>query len=258
MKRYGRSIAIISCLIALAVYAMLYLFPNPETGKFHGELNIRKVDNAEDNHTFELITDYSFTDSKGREWTAPEGVKVNGASIPMPLWSILGGPWSGEYTRASVIHDHFCDTETRTWLDVHRVFYEAMISEGVPESKAKLMYYGVYRFGPRWTLTARKFNACMMKYCLSANQNSPDRIALKDGFCGSCDGPASYEGRVAFTPRFDIETYDDFAEKLDAENYSIEQIEAIAARQVIDDKDALQDDLPDEFKEAMLELGLIE
>jgi len=257
MKRNAQWIVIISCSIAV-VYALLSLFPDPDLGNFQGDLDIRKVHNAEDNHTFELRKDYEFTDSSGRKWTAPAGIWVNGASIPMPLWSILGGPWSGEYTGSSVIHDHFCDTESRTWSDVHRVFYEAMISEGVPERKAKLMYFGVYRFGPRWTSTTRKFNVCMMKFCLSANQKSTDRVALKDGFCGSCDGPTSYEGRIVFTPKFDIETYDDFAEKLNTKNYSIGQIESIAAKQVIDDKSALQDNLPDEFKEAMRELGLTE
>lgn len=36
------------------------------------------------------------------------------------------------------------------WEDVHLMFYQACRCGGVGETKAKVMYYAVYNFGPRW------------------------------------------------------------------------------------------------------------
>ena len=43
-----------------------------------------------------------------------------------------------------------CITRSRTWPEVHRMFYEAMRCSGTGATKAKIMYYSVYRFGRRW------------------------------------------------------------------------------------------------------------
>jgi hypothetical protein len=60
---------------------------------------------------FKLLSEYKYKDSKGTIWIVPEGVIVDGASVPTPLWSIIGSPWSGKYRNASVIHDYFFDTK---------------------------------------------------------------------------------------------------------------------------------------------------
>jgi hypothetical protein len=54
------------------------------------------------------------------------------------------------YRNASIVHDHFCDIRTQPWPDVHRMFHDAMLCSGVPYLKARIMFYAVYRFGPRW------------------------------------------------------------------------------------------------------------
>ena len=100
-----------------------------------------------------LMQDFSFIDSSGMTWLAPKGIVVDGASIPRPFWSIIGGPFEGQYRNATVIHDHYCETwktHGRSWQSVHRVFYYAMLAAGVPESKAIAMYIAVRQFGPRW------------------------------------------------------------------------------------------------------------
>jgi hypothetical protein len=108
----------------------------------------------EDGVHMELVDKFGFRDKTGLDWMVPEGTRVDGASIPQALWSIVGSPFTGKYRDASVIHDFYCDTRLRPWADVHRVFYEAMIVSGVSEVRAKVMYAAVYFAGPRWSPTA--------------------------------------------------------------------------------------------------------
>jgi len=95
---------------------------------------------------------FGFVEVSGREWPVPAETIVDGASIPRVFWSLIGGPFEGPYRDASVVHDYYCDAQTRAWQETHRVFYQAMLCSGVGKVRAKTMYYAVYRFGPRWTL----------------------------------------------------------------------------------------------------------
>jgi hypothetical protein len=106
-----------------------------------------------DGRRFELIEPFAYIDRAGREWLVPAGTKVDGASIPSALWSMFGAPFTGKYREASVIHDHFCDLKTRSSNATHMVFYEAMLASGEDPRRAKLMYYAVLRFGPRWEVS---------------------------------------------------------------------------------------------------------
>lgn len=96
----------------------------------------------------------SFTDAADQNWAVPVGMTTDGASIPRPFWSLIGKPFEGRYVEAALVHDRFCDTRERSWRDTHRVFYAAMRTSGVPAFKAKVMFYAVFRFGPRWRLPA--------------------------------------------------------------------------------------------------------
>jgi len=44
----------------------------------------------------------------------------------------------------------FCANHRRAWQQVHRLFHEGMLASGVDGVTAKVMYAGVYAFGPRW------------------------------------------------------------------------------------------------------------
>jgi hypothetical protein len=119
-------------------------------GVFNGEVVTKWL---KDGRRMLLIQDFSFIDSSGLTWLAPKGTVVDGASIPKPFWSVMGGPFEGQYRNARVIHDHYCETwktHGRSWQSVHKVFYYAMLAAGVPESKAIAMYIAVRQFGPRW------------------------------------------------------------------------------------------------------------
>ena len=97
-----------------------------------------------------LIEDFCFIDSKGRKWIASKGDKINGASIPKILWSVIGPPFVGKYRRATVLHDVACDKKNKPYKAVHRMFYDAMLTDKVSKLKADKMYQAVYIFGPKW------------------------------------------------------------------------------------------------------------
>ncbi len=98
----------------------------------------------------ELLEDFAYVDPFGKQWDAPKGSIIDGASIPRALWTIVGSPFTGLYRNASVVHDVACSVMEQPWRDVHRMFYYAMRRGGVDEQSAKLMYGAVYHFGPRW------------------------------------------------------------------------------------------------------------
>lgn len=111
-----------------------------------------------DGRRVRLIKKFAYVDCRDNRWEVPSEAIIDGASIPQPLWSLLGGPFEGRYRNASIIHDWFCDRRIRPWEQVHRVFYEAMLTSGVSKARAKLMYAGVYWGGPRWSLTVVQNN----------------------------------------------------------------------------------------------------
>ncbi len=119
-------------------------------GHFIGDLVITPVG---DGVHWDLLEDYGFEDKRTVRWMVPRETRVDGASIPKALWSLVGSPFTGKYVQASVIHDYFCDIRSRNWKEVHRVFYEAMLVSGVSEKRAKVMYAAVYFAGPRWSET---------------------------------------------------------------------------------------------------------
>ncbi len=123
-------------------------------GKFKDPLKGQFIDTPPRPH-FKLESDFRFVDPNGLLWETPSGTEVDGASIPQPFWSLIGGPFEGEYIKASVIHDRYCTTKSRTTHDTHRNFYYGMRANGVPQWKAKLMYWVVDAFGPKWELTQR-------------------------------------------------------------------------------------------------------
>lgn len=123
-------------------------------GRFIGRFAAEFLSGAESRggRLVRLLEPFSYVDPFDLQWDAPSGWTVDGASIPQPLWSLVGSPFTGEYRQASVIHDCYCDTKQRPWGAVHRVFYDAMLTSGVNGARAKLMYAAVCWGGPRWSV----------------------------------------------------------------------------------------------------------
>ena len=141
-------------LFAFVIFKSESAFSEEYFGKFYDVLKGEFID-AKPRPKFKLESEFRFEDPNGLLWSVPKAKEVDGASIPQAFWSIIGGPFEGEYIKASVIHDHYCDEKIRTDHDTHRNFYYGMRTAGVPEWKAKFMYWVVDTFGPGWTLTKR-------------------------------------------------------------------------------------------------------
>jgi hypothetical protein len=123
-------------------------------GRFEGDVVTKWVDDRR----MTLVKPFAYIAADGTRWEAPEGATIDGASIPQFAWSIIGGPFEGNYRFASVVHDVACEVRTRPWQAVHQAFYTAMLAANVSPAKAKVMYAAVYYFGPRWPRTVRMDN----------------------------------------------------------------------------------------------------
>lgn len=121
-------------------------------GRFVGEVVARWNDGGRD---MTLVEPFAYIDPRDAAWEAAVGAVVDGASIPRAFWSFIGGPFSGAFREASVVHDVACEVRVRPWRDVHRMFYEACRCGGVERFRATLMYYAVFHFGPRWRIEER-------------------------------------------------------------------------------------------------------
>jgi hypothetical protein len=122
--------------------------------RFIGNVSVTWLTQAGGDRDMKLNQDFGFEDSGGLVWTAKKNAIINGASIPQIFWSSFGSPFIGDYRRASVLHDYYCDVKTRPSAATHLMFYEACLAGGVGMLKAKTMYTMVKIFGKNWTVVA--------------------------------------------------------------------------------------------------------
>jgi hypothetical protein len=99
-----------------------------------------------------LTAPIRYEDAAGVVHTTPGGFAFDGASIPRPLWSVMGAPLEGPYVRSAAQHDFECAIQVAPSRVVHRRFLHALRAEGVGRVRAALMYAAVAAFGPRWTV----------------------------------------------------------------------------------------------------------
>jgi hypothetical protein len=135
--------------IALLTLCLAFATMGIAAGRFEGKIITEWLEEG-DHRFMKVHKSFVYVDSDSRRWSVPAGIRIDGASIPKIFWSIVGGPFEGLYRDASVVHDYYCDRRSRSWEDVHKVFYDAMLARGVSAAKAWLMYRAVLEFGPRW------------------------------------------------------------------------------------------------------------
>lgn len=181
-----------------------------------------------DGRSFELVQDFEFVAPGKVKWLVPKKATVDGASIPRPLWSSIGGPFSGKYRDASVIHDFYCDVRVRPSDDVHEVFYHAMIASGVKETKAKVMYAAVASFGPKWE-GVNYDHLCGGKY-------NPKELGLSAKETKACElKPKMRRARSELAndgviqPKWDQKKFEATRKLIESNNLSLEQIQKLVA-----------------------------
>ena len=116
-------------------------------GSFSGSVETRWEN---DGVTMVLLNELRYTDPYGKVWVAPAGSRVDGASIPRPFWTIIGGPFEGKYRNASVLHDVAYEEQKVSPEEADLMFYNAMRASGVGAVTAKTMYYSLRRHGRHW------------------------------------------------------------------------------------------------------------
>lgn len=129
-----------------------------------------------------------FIDARGQVWTAPAQTLTDGATIPVIFAPLIGDRQSREYVMAAALHDAYCgvgnDTletfRTRSWREVHRMFYEALLVNGTPPQKAKIMYAAVFLGGPRWDEPEISLHSLPMKMLLQEMEWCLKWIELTD------------------------------------------------------------------------------
>src|SRR5262245_40378140 len=122
-------------------------------GKFQGEVIAKwSRDPPLEARIMFLMADFSYSEPTRPPtvWPAAKGRCVDGASIPEFLWSLIGSPFTGNYRRASVVHDIACQDKPLTSDRAHYMFYRAMRCDGTTDRLAKIMYLAVRTFGPQW------------------------------------------------------------------------------------------------------------
>src|SRR5688572_15669027 len=126
--------------LPVAVAALL-LFHPPAAAQpqahFKGDLVLTPLPG--DGRNMKVLQPFGYVDAKGQTWDVPAGMVTDGASVPSVFW-VMFPPWTGNYRKAAVIHDHYCATKSRTWQETHNVFYEAMLTEGMGERTAKVLW----------------------------------------------------------------------------------------------------------------------
>lgn len=116
-------------------------------GSFSGEPDTRWcTEDGTPDRRMMLLADFSFCDPDEHAWDAPARSVVDGASIPRALWTLVGSPYTGDYRRASIVHDVACvrageDKKLRRRAD--RMFFHACRAGGCSTWEAIVLYLGV-------------------------------------------------------------------------------------------------------------------
>jgi hypothetical protein len=99
-----------------------------------------------------VLSNFRYTDPNNVTWQANKGNITDGASIPKLLRFIAGQPFDPRFTKAAVIHDHYSKTSrpVRPWKQTQRVFFDALIEDGLNAPHSNLLYLGVLLGSKRW------------------------------------------------------------------------------------------------------------
>lgn len=94
---------------------------------------------------YQLVEEFYFT-FMGEGYIIPVGFRSDGASIPRPLWPIVGSPFSPKLLEAAFVHDYlYRNGYDRYYSDCK--FREILIANRVNKSRAEVMFKGVRAFG---------------------------------------------------------------------------------------------------------------
>ena len=254
MNTINRRALLLSLSATLALSVVDGGTASAQPGQYFGELDLTPSETPDDGRHFKTTKNFGFITQNGIHWPGPIGTVTDGASIPRFLWPIVGGPFEGKYRSAAVIHDYYCDVRVRTWEEVDRMFYEAMISGGVDEVQAQTIYFAVRTFGPHWDKQTIINSRLPPRW--ASIVSDPDILVFvaeaKDGKTISVparlidevlrlspDAPVDQNGNAIFAaniPKLEIPpppsaaTVRTLANRIRSGNFTLEQIDALSDR----------------------------
>ena len=134
-------------------------------GSFLGKVAVEWDDSdAFNRYKVKLLNDFGFQDPAGKQWVARQGALLDGSSFTPLFEEMVGLPFAGEHRRAGILHDFYAQQLSETWKDTRRMYYAAVLAEGLNENEAKTAYAILYGAGLRWE---KKGSTCYIN-CHSA------------------------------------------------------------------------------------------
>lgn len=100
------------------------------------------VELLDDGRRVKLWQPLLFLDRHGTLHTVEVGFISDGSSHPQLTWSYFGGPLSGKYRRAALVHDWLLDTG-RDPDFAHKIFRDAMLADGLDEQTVDQFFAAV-------------------------------------------------------------------------------------------------------------------
>ncbi|WP_339793328.1 DUF1353 domain-containing protein [uncultured Imperialibacter sp.] len=134
-----------------------------------------------------LLEPFGYVDPAGKEWIVPAGSFLNGATIPVAFWSIIGSPYVGAFRRASVVHDYYVgeganpDVNAADRKKADKMFFRACKFDGCSNREASVLYMGV-RVGTWYAGQFPSKKKSIFKPKVSSMMKSSADIVLKNKF----------------------------------------------------------------------------
>jgi hypothetical protein len=180
-------------------------------GEFSGEPRTGWIGTGpKANRDMVMLEDFWYIDPAGAKWPADAGRRIDGASIPRVLWTLVGSPYTGCYRKASVVHDVACE-DAKQKKDPKK-----------ERKKADKMYFRACRRG------GCSFLEALVQYLgVRIGAWMPD-VGLWSAATAAKDNP---QGRVyrTMSDRSIVGTFHEMmAAVIDADTEDIDEIESIA------------------------------
>lgn len=135
----------------MAAFCFIFLSINFSHAEFVGNLKLLP-DGCQNGTYCKLGENFGYIDKNGLGWQADKNDKTDGASIPKWAQRFIGVPFTKEYLKAAVLHDHYSKSvrPVRGWLETQRMFHEVLLFSGVSKTRAAIMYAGVLIGSGKW------------------------------------------------------------------------------------------------------------
>lgn len=116
-------------------------------GHFEG---IAYHDWIERGRRFRLVESMTFVDQRGFRWHVPRWFEVDRSHVPGFLQRWVADPFCRKMRRATAVHCFYSWHRSFHSSRVHRMYAEAMVTDGVPMRQWVPVYWGLVLFGEQW------------------------------------------------------------------------------------------------------------